>query len=420
MPGDIRVTLSCILVLILTLFTSRAASPPDPLQPASRVRTGLEVLLMERQELLRGKRVGIIANHTSCTAEGEWILDALSRIEGLTIGALFTPEHGLDLLDASTRERWKDVRRIDLHAGKRRPYPQELESLDAIVYDVQDVGCRFYTYTSTMLLAMDAAREAGLEFVVLDRPNPLGGTVVEGPVLLPEFRSFVGMIPIPIRYGLTAGELASLANGEGYLQSGGKAELCVVPMQGWSRAMYFDETGLPWIPPSPNLPNLESVLLYPGFCLLEGTNLSEGRGTMTPFTLMGAPWLDPAPLLAAAGPAGEAGISLAEAVYTPQSIPGMSEHPKYLGESVQGVKISVTDRERLRSFRLAVLLIAEAEKGNNRFGWTGNRYIDLLAGRPDLRETIERGRDLERALAAWDSEALAFRETSRKYFLYGD
>jgi uncharacterized protein YbbC (DUF1343 family) len=411
----------CPFFPILAILAQAAASPHVSSSQETPVKFGLDVLLSEKRELLEGRRIGVIANHSSLTGEGEWILDALDRIEGLSIKVLFTPEHGLSMLDESTRERWKHLRIVDLYGKKRRPDRQDLAGLDALLYDMQDVGCRFYTYTSTMLLAMDAASEAGREFFVLDRPNPLGGVIVEGPVLLPEFRSFVGMLPIPIRYGLTAGELALFANGENCLPSGGRANLTVIPMQGWKRTMYYDDTGLPWVPPSSNIPKLESALLYPGLCLLEGTNLSEGRGTMIPFTLIGAPWLASGSDLGDAEIAGMPGVSLAETTYIPQSIPGMCGKPKYLGQEVRGFRIRVTDRESLRSFSLVVRLIGEVAKNRKGlFEWTRTRYIDLLAGGDELRETIEKGEDLEPLLEKWDREAQRFREENRKYFLYGE
>lgn len=407
------------LVTSILVFLTHATAASLDLSQQVRVRSGLDVLLSERGDLLAGKRVGVIANHSSLAGGGEWILDALAGPGEARIEALFVPEHGLSMLDSATQDRWKHVRTVDLYGKRRRPEPHDLSGLDALVYDIQDVGCRFYTYTSTMLLAMDAASEAGVEFIVLDRPNPLGGTVVEGPVLSEEFKSFVGMLPIPVRYGLTAGELASFANGEGLLPSGRRANLVVVAMQGWRRTMYYDETGLPWVPPSSNIPDLASALLYPGLCLLEGTNLSEGRGTMIPFTLAGAPWLPSGEILGALLPLAAPGIALAETTYVPQSIPGMCEKPKYLGEEVKGLRMRVTDRARGRPFGFGVLLLEQAAKrGGGRFEFTKTRFIDLLAGTDRLRLAIENGEDIEGLLETWDAQARQFGEVSRKYFLY--
>ncbi len=385
------------------------------------VRTGLDVLLAGCRDLLEGKRIGVIANQTSVTSDGEWILDALEAVEGLEIGALFVPEHGLDLLDSSTRDSLSAGTVVDLYGKSRSPDPAVLEELDLVVYDIQDLGCRFYTYISTMILAMDACAEAGVEFLVLDRPNPLGGLAVEGPLLEPAHASFVGVLPVPIRYGLTPGELAVLANESGYLPSRGRADLRVIPMEGWRRAMYYDDTGLPWTPTSPNMPDTKSALLYPGLCLLEGTNISEGRGTDIPFRLAGAPWLPAGALIDSLSGPPAPGISLAETTFTPLGLPGRAENPKYRGETIQGLSIRIDDRESLRTVRFACRLIYEAARMKpGGFSWVGNNYIDRLVGTGELREVVDRKGDLGELFQKWEREANEFRKRSTSYYLYED
>jgi len=409
------------LLFLLIVVAASLTCPDEKTAGTLDVKTGLDVLISERAEILENKHVAVIANHSSVTAEGKWILNALSDIRGLEVAMLFTPEHGLDLLDPDSRERWKNIRSVDLHTGSRRPDASQLSDLDAILYDIQDTGCRFYTYISTMLLVMDAAKEAGVEFIVLDRPNPLGGLVVEGPLLLEDFRSFVGMYPIPVRYGLTPGELARMANGEGYLPSGGQTELNIVKMKNWKRSMYYDDTGLRWTPPSPNMPDLETTILYPGMCLIEGTNLSEGRGTSTPFRLVGAPWLTGPELLEQMAQMLYTGVSLAGTTFTPVPIPGKCETPKYAGIELGGLSMRVTGRDTFKSFDFGVLLLRTvAAMKPDEFEWTGKYYIDRLAGTDELRKAINSGTDPAPLLRRWEEEARDFARKSRPYFLYGN
>jgi len=246
------------------------------------VRTGLDNI-GAHTDLFKGKRVGIIANHTSCNSEGKYIVDVFRAMEGVRVVALFSPEHGLRGSEEAGAKIGNGTDPISglpvfsLYGKISKPTPQMLADVDVLVFDIQDVGARFYTYLYTMSLAMEAAAENGKRFVVLDRPNPIDGVQLEGPVLESKFATFVGLHPIPVRYGLTVGELAKTINGEGWLGRGIKADLTVVPLTGWQRHMWFDQTGLRFIKPSPNMPDLETATIYPGLCLLEGTNLSEGR-----------------------------------------------------------------------------------------------------------------------------------------------
>jgi uncharacterized protein YbbC (DUF1343 family) len=307
---------------------------------------------------------------------------------------------------------------VSLYGDSReslRPDVSDFHGLDAVIYDLQDVGCRYYTYVTTLSFIMETAREAGLPVVVLDRPNPIGGTVLEGPLLDPSMTSFVGRYPIPVRHGMTAGELALMYND----RFGIGCDLRVVPMQGWRRSMFMDRTGLPWVGPSPNMPSLPTAVVYPGACLLEGTNLSEGRGTTMPFLQFGAPWLDGRRLIdRAARP--ERGAAARPVSFRPM-------FQKHAGRRCGGVFVHVTDREAFRSFGwyLDAIRIAR-ELDPERFDWRREPYefendrlaIDLLLGRPGIREALEAGTPAEELEASWRPDLDRFRSDRRPYLLY--
>jgi len=265
---------------------------------SAAVQSGLDVLVAQNFAPLANRRLGIVCNHTARDRSGRHLIDLCQQSGVCQITAIFAPEHGFrgtfadgkNIADAVDSLTGAPI--YSLYGENLQPTAEMLKNVDLLVYDIQDVGVRFYTYISTLTNVMRAAAENHLPIVVLDRPNPIRGDRIEGPMLEPQFRSFVGPHPIPIRYGLTAGELARLINGEHWLGDTLRAELTVIKMQNWRRAMWFDETGLPWFPPSPNMPTLLTATVYPGFCFMEGTNLSEGRGTDSPFVQFGAPYFD--------------------------------------------------------------------------------------------------------------------------------
>jgi uncharacterized protein YbbC (DUF1343 family) len=282
-----------------------------------------------------------------------------------------------------------------------------------LVFDIQDVGARFYTYLYTMSLAMEAAAESGKRFVVLDRPNPLGGVQMEGPTLEPQFATFVGLYPIPVRYGLTVGELARMINDEGWLAKGVKADLTVVPLTGWKRGDWYDQTGLRFIKPSPNMPDLETATLYPGLCLLEGTNLSEGRGTPKPFRQFGAPWIDSNVLATRLNALKLPGLRFTPASFTPTS-------SKHQGQQCHGVEITLVDRKRLEPFWAGVLIVNEVSRMYpDKFEWIPSHF-DRLCGTATIREAIISGTSPEQLRPTWEAACKSFREAGRKYFLYSD
>ena len=399
-----------------------------------RVGTGLDVLVAERFTSLAGRRVGLIANPTSVDSRLRHLVDLASEATGVTLVALFGPEHGIraeaqDLIGVSS-----DVDRragVPVHSlygadpASLTPTPEQLEGIDTLVFDVQDVGSRYYTFPATMQYAMIAAARAGIEFVVLDRPNPLGGRLVEGPTIVPGFESFVGSYPVPIRHGLTVGELARLEREE----LGLDVALTVVPCDGLEPSMTWGETGLPWVIPSPNMPTPDTAAVYPGGCLVEGTNLSEGRGTTRPFELWGAPWLDPYDLasgiereLKACG-RGE-GLRLRPCSFRPT-------FQKHAGRTCGGVQIHVTDPSSFRPVSVYTIALAVARGlGPDRFAWRTETYefisdpiaIDLLFGSSRERDLIESGPPSAWASdlfeSVWRAEEADFLRRREPHLLY--
>jgi uncharacterized protein YbbC (DUF1343 family) len=397
-----------------------------------RVRTGLEIFLDPASEgfgLLRGARLGVVAHAASIDAGGRHLVDRLAQDARFRLVRLFGPEHGVrgEAQDMETvsepADRATGLPIVSLYGDTEhslRPNARQLEGLDALVYDLQDVGSRYYTFVTTLSYLMEAAREADLPVVVLDRPNPIGGLAVEGPVLDPAYASFVGRYPIPVRHGLTTGELARLFNEE----FGIGCELRVVPMHGWDRRMQFEDTGLPWVLPSPNMPTPETARVYPGGCILEGTNLSEGRGTTRPFELAGAPWLDPVALREACAQSGDE-EGLDGALFRAASFRPMFQ--KHAGRSCGGVQVHVTDRDGFRPFATYLVLVREARRlAPDLFDWRRERYefvsdrlaIDLLLGRADLRSMLEEGAPLAAMESAWAEDLAAFSALRRSYLLY--
>jgi uncharacterized protein YbbC (DUF1343 family) len=388
---------------------------------ARRVRSGLEVLL-ERPEPVRGLRVGLVVNPSSITAQLEHASTALRGRRGVKLTALFGPEHGIsadaqDLIEVGhSRDRATGLPVFSLYGDTRVPTSEMLSHVDAMVFDVQDVGSRYYTFVYTMLHVMEACAREGKRVVVLDRPNPIGGEAVDGNVLDPAYRSFVGMHPLAVRHGMTCGELALVFAEELSLD----VDLHVVRMQGWRRAMAYEDTGLPWVLPSPNMPTVDTAWVYPGGCLIEGTNLSEGRGTTRPFELVGAPWLDANALARALDKERLPGAGFRPTAFTPT-------FHKHAGELCHGVQVHVTDRRAFPAFLTYALLIHHArEQDEQRFAWRDPPYeyefeklpIDILFGSDAPRRAIEQGVSPKRLAAGWRREAAAFAKRRKKHLLY--
>jgi uncharacterized protein YbbC (DUF1343 family) len=387
----------------------------------ARVVPGLQRLL-DRPEPVRGLRVGLVVNPSSITPDLEHASVALSGRRGVRVTALFGPEHGIaadaqDLVEVGhSRDRETGLPVYSLYGETRVPTPEMLAGVDAMVYDVQDVGSRYYTFVYTMLHVMGACARERKRVVVLDRPNPIGGDAVDGNVLDPAYRSFVGMHPLAVRHGMTAGELALLFREELALD----VDLHVVPMKGWRRAMAYEDTGLPWVLPSPNIPTVDTAFVYPGGCLVEGTNLSEGRGTTRPFELVGAPWLDAHALARALDEERLPGVSFRAAAFTPT-------FQKHAGEPCHGVQVHVRDRRRFPAFLTYLLLIHHARRQDPaRFAWRDPPYeyehvrlpIDILCGTDRIRKAIEAGVSPKRLVPAWRTERAAFRRRRARHLLY--
>ncbi len=380
------------------------------------VRPGVSVLLSDSLHLVRDRRAGLITNQTGVGPEGRSSIDLLAEAPGVELAGLFSPEHGIRG-DAAPGEavagETDPATGLPIHSlygDTRRPTPEMLEGIDVLLYDIQDTGARYFTYVSTMALAMEAAGEAGIPFVVLDRPNPIGGRAVQGNVLDVSHATFVGMYPVAMRHGMTPGELARMYVGE----FGVEVELHVVPAEGWTRSTWFDETGLPWVRPSPNLPDLTSVALYPGTCLFEGTNLSVGRGTGAPFRQVGAPWLDGEALARALNVRRIPGVRFEPVAFVPRE----PDDGKYPERRVHGVRFVVVDRDVLDPTRAAVAALVEARRlAGDRWEWR-EAHFDRLAGTDELRRLVEEGTSPAQISARWEEELAVFRELRRPYLLY--
>ncbi|MET0623777.1 MAG: DUF1343 domain-containing protein [Pyrinomonadaceae bacterium] len=378
------------------------------------VRVGIETFLADVPRALRGKRVGLITNNTGIDRSRNTDIDLIAKHEHLKLVALLAPEHGI----RGTAEAGEQVvdetdprTGVPIHSlyksEDRGPTPEMLKDVDVLVYDLQEVGGRTWTYVSTMALAMKAAKRKGIPFVVLDRPNPIGGEIVEGALLDPKFVSFVGMYPIPARHGMTVGELATLFN----RKYGIDANLVVARVENWRRSQWFDETGLPWVNPSPNLRSLAALTSYPGSVYFEGTNLTEGRGTDRPFEQIGAPWLKAEEVARVMNERRLPGVRF-EAVTMAVS-PTAAKHK---GQTIPAIRFAVTDRRAYRPVRTSLLLIDEIRRRHLRdFAWTAT--IDRLTGSDRVRLAIEGGR-LQPLLEEWDRQAAEFRESRKPFLLY--
>jgi uncharacterized protein YbbC (DUF1343 family) len=386
------------------------------------VRSGLDALASRPPALLRGCRVGLLCHQASVTRDLTHAIDVVRGIRGTTLAALFAPEHGIggaaqDLVPVGPeRDRATALPVSSLYGRRLAPAPEMLRGIDALIIDLQDVGARYYTYAWTMVLAMRACARARVRVVVLDRPNPLGGDQMEGNLPDPAYASFVGLHPLPVRHGMTIGERAAYHDATEAIG----CDLTVVPMQGWRRAMRWEDTSLPWVLPSPNMPTPDTARVYPGGCLIEGTNLSEGRGTTRPFELVGAPFLDGGRLAAALNRRRLPGAAFRPASFEPA-------FQKWKGQRCEGVQVHVTEEGRFKSFTTYLALVEEARRQAPRhFAWRPPPYefereklpIDLLCGGDGIRRAIERGVPLGALERRWRPGLARFARARRPYLLY--
>jgi uncharacterized protein YbbC (DUF1343 family) len=388
-----------------------------------KAKVGLDVLFEKHLSILEGKRVGIITNQTGISSSGRHIVDILSHLPGISISALFAPEHGIrgDLPDgiemASYIDERTGIRVWSLYGQHFKPTEEMLEDVDVLIYDIQDIGARFYTFISTMGLVMEAAAEYGKKFVVLDRPNPINGLTIEGPIMEEQYYSFVGQYPIPVRYGMTPGEMAQLIKGEKWMEEKDRLDLQVIPMEGWKREMWYDETELPWVKPSPNIPSVLTATIYPGLCLVEALNVSEGRGTMRPFEQIGAPWINSYELARTMNEYSLSGIYFRPITYTPVSIPGAASWNKYINQEIYGLDIVITDRDRLRPLQVMVYLLITLKKlYPEKLEIQEN--LERLIGIKSFRHSIKNLRPPEEILKEWEPGIQKFKQLRKKYLLY--
>ncbi|WP_079025063.1 exo-beta-N-acetylmuramidase NamZ family protein [Streptomyces leeuwenhoekii] len=380
-----------------------------------RLRTGFERLAADGYALLDGERVGVVTNPTGITRDVRHIVDVMHADDRVDLFAVFGPEHGFrgTAQAGGSEGRYDDPATglpvYDTYLKSGRPLADVFTAsgVDTVVFDIQDVGARFYTYIWTLYDCMEAALLAGKRFVVLDRPNPVTGRAALGPVLHEEFATFVGRRPIAQAHGMTVAELARLFNGE-FLTA--PVPLETVRMSGWRRSDFYDASGLPWVPPSPNMPTPDTALVYPGTCLFEGTNLSEGRGTTRPFELLGAEGID-GRWAAAAGAEDLPGVRLREAYFTPT-------FSKFQGRTVGGVQLHVHDRAAFDPVRTGIALLVTARRVWSGFAWRSDNWIDKLTGSARVRTMIDAGAGTDAVVAAWQEELAAFRRTRAQYLLY--
>ncbi len=432
----------CLLAALLAgcqttpMKTTTSHRPP--------VKPGVEVLFEKHLDLIRGKRVGLITNPTGVDHNLDSIVELFRAQPDVKLVALYGPEHGVRgnaqagqfvpfyfdehyqlpvfSLYGQTEKPPADMltnideymRSFDTQHTGKKPESGMLQSVDVMVFDLQDAGTRVYTYIATMAYAMQACAEAGIPFIVLDRPNPIGGVAMEGPILeYPKHSSFIGLYPIPLRHGMTVGELARLFNEKFVLADGHhkKANLTVVPMENWTRGEWFDETSLPWVVPSPNLPTLDSTTVYPGQVLLEGTDLSEGRGTTRPFEIFGAPWIDGFTLAKALNDLKLPGVKFREIWFTPA-------FSKFQGQLCGGCQMHVTDRDAFQPVATTLNLLAVVKKiygGKLEFHAS---YFDKVLGTSGVREALERGEPVEKIVAGFQPGLADFAKLRAPFLLY--
>ena len=405
----------------LLFFSFSMFAQTNPLQT---VKTGDDLLFEKHHDLVKGKRIGLVTNHSAVMSNGKHLADALSEDKDVKLVALFGPEHGIrgDAQDGKSIQHGVDpktgVNVYSLYGKITKPTDDMLKDVDVLMYDIQDVGARFYTFISTLFLTMESAAEHNIPFIVLDRPNPIRGTEVEGPLRDDSLKSFVGWAPMPVAHGMTVGELATMANERGWLKNGIKANLIVVKMEGWKRSLWLDETTLKWIKPSPNMATMRTAAVYPGTCFIEGTNVSEGRGSDKPFENIGAPWIDGGKLAKELNGYNLAGVRFESIDFTPVNIERMTTDPKYREQLCHGVYINVLHRNVFEPVRAGVALLSAIHKLFPEKFEFRDRRIDILTGTPRIRTMILQGTSIDEIVNSWKNDVRDFKEAREKSLLY--
>ncbi len=412
-----------LTLLLIIIFLSSCLNEPSAVKN-KKVVLGDEQILSEQFNLIKNKRIGIITNQSGSLSNGTNIVDTLIKIPNVNLAAIFSPEHGFrgnvpngvkigQIIDSAT-----GLPVYSLYGKVRKPTPGMLKNIDVLLFDIQDIGARYYTYISTLYYALQSAAENNIKFIVLDRPNPVSGNKVEGPVLDTSFQSFVGIAPIPIMHGMTIGEIAKLFNNSDFLKTKRKADLTVVKMKYWKRKYFLDDCGIKWIKPSPNIVSPDAELVYPGMCLLEGTNISEGRGTYQPFIFFGAPFINSTQLLNQLKLLDIRGVQFYPAMFTPKSIPHMSMRPKYKGISCFGLKIVITDKNIFEPVKLGVKLLYALNKIYSGKFKLKTKWLDKLYGSSKLSQMLKAGKEPKEIISAWNPKLNEFIKLRKKYLLY--
>ncbi|MBM4161604.1 MAG: DUF1343 domain-containing protein [Ignavibacteria bacterium] len=404
------------------LFIIGLVLPLLALAQEQGVRTGADLLLTKHFDLIKGKKLGLVLNHTAILSDGQHLVDALHKAKNVKVVALFGPEHGVRGDTTGPVESSVDPKTgipiHSLYSATNKPTAQMLRGIDVLIYDIQDVGARFYTYISTLGHIMEAAAEQGIRVIVLDRPNPIGGLYVDGPVRDDTLKSFVAFAKIPIAYGMTIGELAQMYNGEGWLEPSVKADLHVVKMENWKRSMWYDQTQLPWIRPSPNMPTLATATVYTGTCLFEGVNISEGRGTKRPFEYIGAPWIDAVRVIQLLAKEPLHGVKFRPIQFTPTQAPQNARPPKYKGELCKGIFVIVKDRTVFEAVKTGIYLLWAIKKIHpEKMQWRLPGF-DRLSGTSSVRTMLDTGKTPEEIFSAWKADLERFKSIRQRYLLY--
>src|SRR5574338_1197056 len=388
----------------------------------SQVVNGADLLFSENQNLIEGKNIGVICNHTSLLSDGTHLVDKLLEKDNVNVKAIFTPEHGFkgtaeagELID-NNKNLYKEVPIVSLYGKDRKPGKEILKDIDLLIFDIQDVGARFYTYISTLYYVLEAAGENRISIIVLDRPNPIGGKYVDGPVLENKFKSFVGIAPIPITHGLTVGELAKYFVGEKLVSGWKNVSLTVINCKNWKREIP-NEFNLKWHSPSPNINSLNTALIYPGTCLLEGTNISEGRGTHFPFIQFGAPFINSQQVIEKLNLLKVDDAEFQPVSFTPENIEAMATNPKFENTVCNGIKVNIIDSNKFESVKFGVKLLhilVRLYGDNLKF----NNSFDRLAGTDVLKKQLENKIEPDQIFASWQSDLSKFNKKRNKYLLY--
>lgn len=402
-------------------------------QKISDFQFGADQLLTDYFYLIKNKKIGVVTNHTAVLSNEVHLVDALHSRKDIEVTTLFGPEHGIRGNNSAGEkiEHGIDLKTLipvfSLYGKDRKPTKEMLKNVDVLIFDIQDVGARFYTYISTLFFTIQSAAENNIPVIVLDRPNPINGIYVDGPIRKPELSSFVGIAPLPITHGMTVGELANYFVGEKLIGENLTSDLTIIKMKNWDRKLYYDNFFSSWISPSPNITSLATAIVYPGTCLIEGTNVSEGRGTNgtgnwpfpeSPFLTIGAPYINSDNLIAELRKEKIEGVSLHPITFVPKEIPGVANNPKYKNESCNGIRINIFDPEKFESVKFGIKLISTIHKlYPSEFKFRDDSF-DRLCGDKSVRSRIINNRGTDEIIKSYQSELDDFKKIRKKYLLY--